>query len=71
MKLVAKPAFQNQKHSLFTGEQAGWGPPAVGAILALVVGEVGRQDAQVDHRSDKARQAEWAILIPRRRGKEG
>lgn len=54
--------FSNQKHSLFTGEQPGRGPPAVGAILAVVVGEVGRQDAQVEHSSDKAHQAEWEIL---------
>lgn len=34
----------------------------MGAILAVVVGEVGRQDARVEHRSDKAHQAEWEIL---------
>lgn len=26
MKLVAKPAFQNQKHSFFTGEQPSQAP---------------------------------------------
>lgn len=44
----------------------------MGAILAVVVGEAGRQDAQVAHRSDKAHQAEWEILntMEEREGKK-